>query len=63
MNAAVVGLLMSALYQPVFSSAVFNGIDMAMVLVGMYLLKSKQLPIVALVVLFAAAGGGLSLLY
>jgi len=62
-NAAVVGLLISALYQPVFSSAVFNGIDMAMVLIGVYFLKCKQLPIVALVALFALAGGALSLLY
>jgi len=62
-NAAVVGLLISALYQPVFSSAVFNGIDMAMVLVGVYLLKCKQLPIVALVALFALAGGLLNLVY
>jgi len=62
-NAAVVGLLISALYQPVFSSAVFNGVDMAMVLIGVYLLKCKQLPIVALVALFAVAGGALSLFY
>ncbi|TEW52028.1 chromate efflux transporter [Psychromonas algicola] len=62
-NAAVVGLLISALYQPVFSSAVFNGVDMATVLVGVYLLKCKQLPIVALVALFALAGGAFSLLY
>jgi len=62
-NAAVVGLLISALYQPVFSSAVFNGIDMAMVLVGVYLLKCKQLPIVALVALFVLAGGLLNLVY
>ena len=62
-NAAVVGLLISALYQPVFSSAVFDGVDMALVLIGVYLLKSKKLPIVALVALFAVAGGGLNLLY
>jgi len=62
-NAAVVGLLISTLYQPVFTSAVFDNVDMALVFIGVYLLKSQKLPIVALVALFAAAGGGLSLLY
>lgn len=55
-NAAVVGLLVSALYQPVFSSAVFNSIDMAIVLLGIYLLKCQKLPIMVLVFLFAVAG-------
>lgn len=55
-NAAVVGLLISALYQPVFVSAVFSGIDMAMVLAGVYLLKCRKLPIMLLVFLFAATG-------
>jgi len=55
-NAAVVGLLVSALYQPVFISAVFNSIDMAMVLLGLYLLKCQKLPVMVLVFLFAAAG-------
>lgn len=55
-NAAVVGLLISALYQPVFVSAVFNGVDMAAILVGVYLHKSVKLPIVYLVLLFATIG-------
>jgi len=55
-NAAVVGLLISALYQPVFVSAVFNGLDMAAILVGVYLHKSVKLPIVYLVFLFATIG-------
>ena len=55
-NAAVVGLLVSALYQPVFISAVLNSIDMAMVLLGIYLLKCHKLPIMVLVFLFAVAG-------
>ncbi|MEG3754215.1 chromate efflux transporter [Psychromonas arctica] len=55
-NAAVVGLLISALYQPVFVSAVFNGLDMAAILVGVYLHKSVKLPIVYLVLLFATIG-------
>ena len=55
-NAAVVGLLVSALYQPVFISAVFNGLDMALVLLGFYLLKCLKCPIMFLVLLFAVAG-------
>ncbi|WP_417696219.1 chromate efflux transporter [Psychromonas sp.] len=55
-NAAVVGLLISALYQPVFISAVFDGLDMAIILVGVYLHKSLKLPIVYLVLLFAMIG-------
>lgn len=58
-NAAVVGLLVSALYLPVFSSAVFNNVDMTMVLLGIYLLKYQKLPITVLVFLFAATAGGL----
>ena len=55
-NAAVVGLLLSALYQPVFTSAVFNGTDMAMVVTGIYLLKLQKMPIVALVAIFVMMG-------
>lgn len=61
-NAAVVGLLLSALYQPVFVSAVFNGLDMALVLLGFYLLKQCKLPIVALVAAFMVVAGLRSLL-
>lgn len=55
-NAAVVGLLLAALYNPVFSSAVYSAIDMALVIVGFYLLKQVKLPIVYLVSFFALAG-------
>ncbi|WP_409438993.1 chromate efflux transporter [Psychromonas sp. GE-S-Ul-11] len=55
-NAAVVGLLISALYQPVFISAVFDGLDMAIILVGVYLHKNLKFPIVYLVLLFAMIG-------
>ncbi|MGF1764611.1 chromate efflux transporter [Aliivibrio kagoshimensis] len=61
-NAAVVGLLLSALYQPVFQSAVGNGIDMALVILGVYLLKSIKLPIVAMVGFYLAVGMLLPLL-
>jgi len=57
-NAAVVGLLISALYQPVFSSAVTAGIDFAVVLVGLLLLRGLKLNILLLVSLFIAYGAG-----
>ncbi len=55
-NAAVVGLLVSALYQPVFTSAVFNPFDVALVLVGFYLMKQLKLPIIWMVITFILAG-------
>ncbi|KAF7787921.1 chromate transporter [Pseudoalteromonas rubra] len=55
-NAAVVGLLVAALYQPVFTSAVHSAQDIALVLVGFYLLKHLKLHIVWLVVTFMVAG-------
>ncbi len=55
-NASVVGLLASALYQPVFSSAVLNTTDVTLVLIGFYLLKHLKLPIVAIVAFYIAAG-------
>ncbi len=55
-NAAVVGLLLSALYQPVFVSAVNSAADMALVLVGFFVLRVLKLPIVLLVLGFAGLG-------
>lgn len=49
-NAAVVGLLATALYTPIFISAVFTPRDMACVLAGLFLLRIVKLPIVYLVV-------------
>ncbi|WP_412486735.1 chromate efflux transporter [Shewanella chilikensis] len=60
-NATVVGLLVSALYQPVFTSAVTRPIDIAMVLTGFMLLKLWRLPLVFLVFGFAAMGAVLTL--
>ncbi|WP_413731707.1 MULTISPECIES: chromate efflux transporter [unclassified Shewanella] len=60
-NATVVGLLVSALYQPVFTSAVTRSIDIAMVLTGFMLLKLWRLPLVFLVFGFAAMGAVLTL--
>jgi len=55
-NAAVVGLLLSALYQPVFVSAVHDPVHMACVAAGLFGLRLLQLPVLALVVLFVLAG-------
>ena len=55
-NAAVVGLLLSALYQPVFSSAVSTGLDFALVLAGILLLRGLKISIIFLVILYIVAG-------
>ena len=55
-NAAVVGLLMSALYQPVFTSAVLNPLDMALVMIGFFVLRALKAPILLLVLSFLAIG-------
>ena len=51
-NAGVVGLLVAALYQPIFVSSVHAGIDFALVLIGFFLLKKIKLPIVYLVLFY-----------
>lgn len=48
-NAAVVGFLISALYNPIFVSAVNSNIDFALVLVGLIVLRLVKPPIVLLV--------------
>jgi len=55
-NAAVVGLLIAALYQPVFISAVVDVKSMALVAVGLLALLVFRLPILWLVLSFALAG-------
>ncbi|WP_425402013.1 chromate transporter [Hahella ganghwensis] len=55
-NAAVVGLLLAALYAPVFVSAVKGPMDMALVILGFFLLHRVKVPIVALVAGFALIG-------
>lgn len=61
-NSSVVGLLLAALYSPVFTSAIFSAIDMALVITGIYLLKQRQLPIVYLVAFFALSGAVVGLI-
>ena len=55
-NAAVVGLLLAALYQPIFTSAVSSGLNFALIIVGVWLLKTVKMPVVGLVGVFIAAG-------
>lgn len=61
-NATVVGLLLAALYQPVFTSAVNAPIDMAFIIFGLFALNVLRLPIVLLVFSFIAIGLGRYLL-
>lgn len=54
-NAAVVGLLLAALYQPVWQSAVLAPSDLALAAIGFYLLRGLKLPILALATLLVVA--------
>src|ERR1700753_1393826 len=55
-NAAVVGILGAALYNPVWTSAVLAPRDFALALVGFLLLTVWKLPFWAVVVLLVAVG-------
>ena len=54
-NAAVVGLLLAALYQPVWQSAVLSPTDLALAAVGFYLLRVPRLPVLPLAAMLTAA--------
>lgn len=56
-NAAVVGVLALALYDPVFKSAVLSPLDFALALAGFVALVSWKLPPLWVVVALAVAGG------
>jgi chromate transporter len=60
-NAAVVGLLAAALYDPVWVSAVQSPADFAVVVVGFVLLVAWRAPPLLVVLLSAAAGIGLAM--
>ena len=60
-NAAVVGLLLATLYDPVFTSAVFGPLDLAWGIAALVLLLIRTPPWLV-VLLSAAAGAGLALL-
>lgn len=55
-NAAVVGLLIAALYYPVVTTSIVQPLDMACVLVGFFLLRHLKLPVWCLVLGFVALG-------
>lgn len=55
-NAAVVGLLATALYSPVWTSAIRSGVDFAIATIGFFLLTRWKIPPLAVVVLCALAG-------
>ncbi len=55
-NASVVGLLLAALYQPVFSSAVASPIDIALIITGFYLHKKLNLSILWMIGFFVVSG-------
>lgn len=55
-NAAVVGLLFSALYHPIFTSAVSSVVEFICVVIGFYLLRIIKLPIIVLVLTFVGLG-------
>ena len=61
-NAAVVGLLGAALYNPVWTSAVQGPVDFAIAAAGFVLLITWRTPPLVVVLLSALAGVGLSLL-
>nr|WP_205759604.1 chromate efflux transporter [Aeromonas veronii] len=54
-NAAVVGLLLAALYQPVWQSAVLAPTALALAAIGFYLLRVVKLPIPAIAALLVMA--------
>lgn len=55
-NAAVVGLLASALYSSVWSSAVLSKLDFAIAVIGFIMLTRWKVPPLAVVVLCTLAG-------
>ncbi|WP_018404078.1 hypothetical protein [Marinobacter gelidimuriae] len=56
-NAAVVGILGAALYQPVWTSAILGPYEFALALTGFLLLSVWKLPAWAAVVIILASGG------
>lgn len=62
-NAAVVGLLLAALYDPVFTSAVSTPVDLAFALAAFAAIAIFRMPSWLLVVLCAAAGYALEVLF
>ena len=55
-NAAVVGLLGAALYDPIARGSVHSGLDLGLVVIGFGMLTVGQAPPLLIVVLGAIAG-------
>jgi chromate transporter len=62
-NAAVVGLLLAALYHPVWTAGITNAGDFALAVVAFLLLFMWQVPPWIVVILSAAGGAGLAALH
>lgn len=62
-NAAVVGLLLAALYQPVFISSVLTPLDAALLVIGYGLLKIARWPILGLVIFYLLCGLGFAFIW
>ncbi|OEF25864.1 chromate efflux transporter [Vibrio rumoiensis] len=60
-NASVVGLLLAALYQPVFVTAVEQTIDIVSIILGLFILRRFKCPILLLVIGFMLLGALLTI--
>lgn len=61
-NASVVGLLLAALYQPIFTSAVIDPSNIVVVLIGLLALRAFKLSIIKLIAVVLASHGLLTLI-
>ncbi|WP_201798782.1 chromate efflux transporter [Agarivorans sp. Toyoura001] len=59
-NAAVVGLLIAALYNPIFTSAIHSNLEFVLALLGFFLLRVVKLPLY--IMLLSLGGAGILLL-
>lgn len=55
-NAAVVGLLVAALYQPIFTSAIHSNLEVVLALLGFCLLRVFKLPLYVMLICLGGAG-------
>ncbi|WP_205472793.1 chromate efflux transporter [Agarivorans sp. Alg241-V36] len=55
-NAAVVGLLVAALYQPIFTSAIHSNLEVVLALFGFCLLRVFKLPLYVMLICLGGAG-------
>ncbi|WP_106203764.1 chromate efflux transporter [Aliiruegeria haliotis] len=60
-NAAVVGILAAALYDPVFTSGVRDGADFALAATGFFALRVWKVPVWVVVICMAVIGGAMGI--